>query len=326
MRLSEFDYQLPPQLIAQTPIEPRDHSRLLVVHRDTGKLEHKQFFHITDYLKSGDVLVINTSKVIKARLHATKPTGGKVEIFLLQQKDDFTWECLIKGKTALNSLFLIHHSTTATVQEKHPDSTYLVKFNKTNITQYGEVPLPPYIKTKQSLERYQTVYADQSGSVAAPTAGLHFTEALLDKLKKHGVIIVPVILHVGLGTFTSVKTDDITQHTMHAEYAVLPEATAQAMAAAKKTGHKIIAVGTTSGRTLEAFQGQANAGWVNIYIYPGYKFNTVDSLITNFHLPKTTLLMLVSALAGKPLIDRAYAEAIKEHYRFFSFGDAMLID
>lgn len=222
----------------------------------------------------------------------------------------------------------IHAAVTATILQP-VEEMWEVTFNTDDITAYGEVPLPPYIKTqsppKELEQRYQTVYAQEAGSVAAPTAGLHFTPELLQTLKAQGVIIVPVMLHVGLGTFASVKTEDITQHQMHAEYAVLPASTAQAIATAKTTGHKVVAVGTTSCRTLEAFCGQAGEGWVNIFIYPGYTFNTVDALITNFHLPKTSLLMLVSALAGTDLIKQAYTEAIKEQYRFFSFGDAMLI-
>ena len=218
----------------------------------------------------------------------------------------------------------IHDAIKATVIQPI-EEMWEVSFNTADITQYGEVPLPPYIKTAQPLERYQTVYADQAGSVAAPTAGLHFTEQLLQQLRAKGVVIVPVILHVGLGTFAPVKTDNIIEHKMHSEYAILPQSTADAITKAKASGHKVVAVGTTSCRTVEAFRGQTNEGWVNIFIYPGYQFNTIDALITNFHLPKTTLLMLVSAFAGKELIDQAYAEAIKEKYRFFSFGDAMLI-
>ena len=324
LKLSDFDYRLPNELIAQQPIEPRDHSRLLVVHTTTGRLEHRQFFHIAEYLSAGDVLVINTSKVIKARLHGTKPSGGKVEIFLLTSLGNNRWHCLVKGSVKPDMRIQIQPDVSATMIQPI-DEMWEVSFTTADITQYGEVPLPPYIKTAQPLERYQTVYAEQAGSVAAPTAGLHFTEALLQHLKDRGVIIVPVILHVGLGTFAAVKTENVLDHTMHAEYAVLPKATADAIAQAKRIGKKVIAVGTTSCRTVEAFHGQANEGWVNIFIYPGYTFNTIDALITNFHLPKTTLLMLVSALAGTELIKQAYAEAINQHYRFFSFGDAMLI-
>lgn len=322
--LSDFDYTLPADLIAQQPIEPRDHSRLLVVHRNNDQLEHKHFYDIVDYLVPGDVLVINTSKVIKARLHGTKPTGGMIEIFLLTPLNNNHWHCLVKGSVKPGLMIQIHDQVTATMI-KPIEEMWEVEFNTDHITDYGEVPLPPYIKTQQPLERYQTVYAEQAGSVAAPTAGLHFTDALLQKLKDKGVVIVPVILHVGLGTFAAVKTEHITEHTMHAEYAVLPQLTADAITQAKSTGHKVVAVGTTSCRTIEAFHGKTSEGWVNIYIYPGYHFNTIDALITNFHLPKTTLLMLVSALAEKNLMDQAYAEAIKERYRFYSFGDAMMI-
>lgn len=329
LKLSDFDYTLPSELIAQTPIEPRDHSRLLVVHKDTQQFEHKQFFQIGDYLQAGDVLVINTSKVIKARLHGTKPTGGAVEIFLLTPQTNRRWECLVRGKPQAGAVITMTETAHATMVQKTADDTWLVDFDHDDITQFGEVPLPPYIKPEQSAQqfeaRYQTVYADQAGSVAAPTAGLHFTTELLAALQAKGVVVAPVTLHVGLGTFASVKTEDITAHQMHAEYAMLPEATAQAIVTAKANGKKVIAVGTTSCRTLEAMHGKAGEGWVNIYMYPGYQFNTVDALITNFHLPKTTLFMLVSALAGMDVIKQAYAEAIKERYRFFSFGDAMLI-
>lgn len=329
LQLSDFDYVLPTELIAQTPIEPRDQSRLLVVRKGATTFEHKQFFQIGDYLQPGDVLVINTSKVIKARLQGIKPTGGKVEIFLLHPLANTTWECLVKGKLQPGMIITIAENITATAVQPNQDETWQIQFSTEQITKYGEVPLPPYIKPTGSADqfeqRYQTVYAEQAGSVAAPTAGLHFTEALLERLKANGIIVVPVVLHVGLGTFASVKTEDITAHEMHAEYAVLPAATAEAIATAKANGHKVVAVGTTSCRTLEAMRGQAGEGWVNIYIYPGYQFNTIDALITNFHLPKTTLMMLVSTLAGMDTIKAAYAEAIKERYRFFSFGDAMLI-
>lgn len=327
-KLSDFDYTLPPELIAQTPLAVRDQSRLLVVQRNTQQLEHKHFYDLKHYLSAGDVLVINTSKVIKARLHGTKPTGGKIEIFLLTPLGNQHWHCLVKGAVQPGMIIHMHTDVQATIIQP-VEEMWEVSFNTLDITAYGEVPLPPYIKTQSSSkefeQRYQTVYAQEAGSVAAPTAGLHFTPELLQTLKDKGVMIVPVMLHVGLGTFASVKTEDITQHQMHAEYAVLPQTTAEAIATAKASGKKVVAVGTTSCRTLEAFHGQANEGWVNIYIYPGYTFNTVDALITNFHLPKTSLLMLVSALAGTNLIKQAYAEAIKERYRFFSFGDAMLI-
>lgn len=300
-----------------------------MVTKQSSQFEHKQFFQIGDYLEPGDVLVINTSKVIKARLHGTKTTGGMVEIFLLTPLANQNWECLVKGKLKPSTIITIAPTVTATLLTKNQDDTWEVHFSTAHITDYGEVPLPPYIHSQQSQaelqDRYQTVYADQAGSVAAPTAGLHFTETLLAQLRAKGVVIVPVVLHVGLGTFASVKTEQISEHQMHAEYAVLPAATAKAITTAKQAGHRVIAVGTTSARTLEAFHGQANADWVNIFIYPGYTFNTVDVLITNFHLPKTTLLMLVSALAGSKTIKAAYAEAIAERYRFFSFGDAMLI-
>lgn len=326
LKLSDFDYQLPSELIAQQPVRPRDHSRLLVVNRHTAQLSHAHFYDLPQFLQAGDVVVVNDSKVIPARLHGTKPTGGAVEIFLLQEKTATIWECLVRGKPGLNSTITLPDGFTGKLFEKVSETTWLVEFNKPNITSVGEVPLPPYITAQSNLEDYQTVYAKDQGSVAAPTAGLHFTPELMQRIAVLGVKIVPVTLHVGLGTFAPVKTENIDEHVMHAEFATLPPATAAAIAEAKQSGHRVIAVGTTSCRTLEAFHGQANSGWVNIFIRPGYSFNTIDALITNFHLPKSTLLMLISALASKELVDKAYAIAIQERYRFFSFGDAMLIE
>lgn len=325
LQLSDFDYQLPPELIAQHPVRPRDHSRLLVVDRAAATLNHHHFYDLPDFLRAGDVLVVNDSKVIPARLHGTKPTGGAVEVFLLQETTPTTWECLVRGKPGLATTITLSNGFSGKLVEKISDSTWLVEFNKPNITSVGEVPLPPYITEQSKLEDYQTVYAHDEGSVAAPTAGLHFTPELMQEIEAMGVKIVSVTLHVGLGTFAPVKTENIDEHVMHAEFATLPQTTADAIQHAKQTGHRVIAVGTTSARTLEAFHGQANSGWVNIFIRPGYSFNTVDALVTNFHLPKSTLLMLISALAGKSLIDQAYATAITERYRFFSFGDAMFI-
>jgi len=326
LTLSDFDYQLPSGLIAQHPVRPRDHSRLLVVNKYTNQLSHQRFYDLPKFLQPGDVLVVNDSKVIPARLHGSKPTGGAVEIFLLQEKTQTIWECLVRGKPGLNTVITLPNGFHGKLFEKVSDTTWLVEFNQPNITSVGEVPLPPYITEQSKLEDYQTVYAKDQGSVAAPTAGLHFTPELMQKIETLGVKIVPVTLHVGLGTFAPVKTENIDEHVMHAEFATLPLATAQTITEAKQSGHRVIAVGTTSCRTLEAFHGQANSGWVDIFIRPGYTFNTIDALITNFHLPKSTLLMLISALAGKDLIDKAYAIAIQERYRFFSFGDAMLIE
>jgi len=324
--LSDFNYSLPAELIAQQPVTPRDVARLLIANRATHTLSHQHFFNCLDYLQPGDVLVLNNSKVIPARLYGTKPTGGKIEVFLLRQINHLQWECLISGKKPkVATLLDFDHNYQCKIIRAVSDSTWQVEFNQPNITSIGHVPLPPYIKQTSSLADYQTVYAKPAGSVAAPTAGLHFTETLLQQIKNKGVIIKEITLHVGLGTFLPVKTEDISQHKMHAEFAILTKDVATAIATAKKTKHRVVAVGTTALRTLEAFHGQENTGWVDIFITPGYKFNTVDSLITNFHLPKTTLLMLVAAFMGKEFMDEAYQMAITEKYRFYSFGDAMMI-
>ena len=343
MKLSDFNYQLPENLIAQAPASPRDQSRLLILHRTSGRLEHRRFFNIVDYLDKGDVLIINDSKVIPARLIGNKLTGGKVEIFLSHlvslEKEEEIWECLIKGKhIKVNSEIIFSKKFKAVVQEKIND-VWLVKFNCSGqkfqkfLEEYGQVPLPPYIKTLKNTykKQYQTVYADtkHKGSVAAPTAGLHFTPRLIKELEKKGVIIKKVTLHVGLGTFLPVRVDTIKKHQMHSEWVEVKKEVFKEITSARKRGNKVIAVGTTTVRSLEAafripptkdFQG-----WVNIFIYPPYQFKTIDGLITNFHLPESTLLMLVSALAGRQKILKAYKEAVKEKYRFFSFGDAMLI-
>ncbi|KKR14864.1 MAG: Holliday junction ATP-dependent DNA helicase RuvB [Candidatus Falkowbacteria bacterium GW2011_GWA2_39_24] len=326
----------------------RDTSRLLVLHRDSGVLEHKQFFNVLDYLQSGDVLVLNNSKVIPARLLGQKAdTKGKTEVFLSKRQGNQTnevWECLLKGKNLnTGSIIKLDQDLIATVMTKQGD-VWLVEFNKTGadfmttIEQIGQTPLPPYIRkqlTDKDKETYQTVYAadDQKGSVAAPTAGLHFTPELLQKITDKGVRIEYLTLHVGLGTFLPVKTEYLEDHHMHAEWVEVKKETIQKIQEAKASQKKIVAVGTTTCRSLEAvWQEQDNmnavkdfSAWVDIFIYPGYKFRVVDSLITNFHLPKSTLLMLVSALAGKDKIDRAYQEAIDQEYRFFSYGDAMFI-
>lgn len=328
LKLSDFDYQLPPELIAQHPVTPRDQARLLVVQPTqtlNAQLTHDYFYNLSHWLKPGDLLIVNDSKVIPARLHGTKPSGGAIEIFLLWPTSDTVWSCLARGKVTNGLTIQFQSGFTGTLQRKLDHMAWEIMFNKPNITSIGSVPLPPYITAPNPMVDYQTVYAQAEGSVAAPTAGLHFTEHLLSELKGKGVIIAPLTLHVGLGTFAPVKTENVADHLMHKEYAILPDTTATAIVAAKHRGNKVVAVGTTTCRTLEAFAGQANQGWVDIFITPGYQFNTVDALITNFHLPKSTLLMLVSALAGKAAIDQAYAAAIQERYRFFSFGDAMLI-
>ena len=363
MKLSAFDYNLPKELIAQEPMKPRDHSRLLILDKKTGKIEHKKFYNIIEYFKKGDVLVMNNSKVFPARLIGKrKNTGGKVEVFLLKKIKDKTWQCLVGGRRARAGLEIEFNKKLKCILKKdNKDSTWEVEFNLNNkemmqvIEKIGKVPLPPYIKRVDSRKQitdsrnYQTVYADENkiGSVAAPTAGFHFTPELIKKLKKKGVQIEYITLHVGLGTFAPVKTDDITKHKMHAEYVEIEKDVLKRIIKAKKEKRRIVAVGTTSVRTLEAvasqfsiFTRQASTSnfqflnnfqfknfkkFVNIFIYPGYKFKIVDAMITNFHLPKSTLLMLVSAMAGQDNIKKAYKEAIKKKYRFYSYGDAMFI-
>ncbi len=311
LTLKDFDFNLPGSLIAQESVRPRDHSRLLVLDKKTGQIEHKHFYDIVDYFQEGDVLVMNNSKVIKARLHGTKKTGGKIEVFLLKNLEENTWECMFRGKAKEGMEINFENGFEGKVINNNQ-----VEFNKSGITEVGETPLPPYIKKKAELQDYQTVYAKEEGSVAAPTAGLHFTEELLEKLRDKGVRIEEVTLHVGLGTFAPVREEDITKHEMHSEYVSSP--------GIKKTG-RIICVGTTSARTIESLGLEPGAKWTDIFIYPGYKFKHVDAMITNFHLPKSSLIMLVSALAGQENIKKAYEEAIKEKYRFYSFGDAMFI-
>lgn len=327
LKTSDFDFYLPPELIAQHPTTPRDQARLLIVQRATEQLKHEFFYTIANHLETGDVLVINTSKVIPARLFGKKSTGGQVEIFLLHEYAPTHWKALVRGKrcSAGTSVYLDQGFKIQLV-EQHSDGTWDISINQPNITSIGQVPLPPYIQASAEMEDYQTVYAQTVGSVAAPTAGLHFTPELLEVIKNKGIKIMPVMLHVGLGTFLPVRSERLVDHTMHAEYAELPAETAAALQQARADHKKIIAVGTTTVRTLEGFNGQANSDWLNIFITPGYKFNWVDAMITNFHLPKSTLLMLVSAFAGKSLIKQAYHTAIQEDYRFYSFGDAMYID
>lgn len=346
----DFFYDLPQNLIAQTPIEPRDHSRLLVLKKN-GKIEHKHFYDIIDYLNPNDTLVINDSRVIPARIYGEKVRDGqnfvsdpsKIETLLLKQKTQNQWEVLLRPakKIKIGGKIRYGDILEATVKEIVEDGNRIVEFSYdeakyTSIFEVlniiGSMPLPPYITKKlEDKERYQTVYARENGSSAAPTAGLHFTKELMEKIEQKGVKIVPVMLHVGLGTFRPVKADKITDHIMHSEYISVSSESAKIINERKKAGGRIIAVGTTSCRALESVatengEIQAISGDTGIFIYPGYKFKAVDTLITNFHLPESTLLMLVSALAGKERIMEAYETAVKGEYRFFSFGDAMLIE
>ena len=340
MNKSDFDFYLPEELIAQTPLEKRDTSRLLHLDKQTGEIEHKHFYDIKQYLHAGDCLVLNDSRVLPARLIGSRPTGGAVELVLLKDIGDNRWECLSRpGRKTKPGQELIfgNGELTAVVQEVTLGGNRIVKFSYEGIfleilERLGKMPLPPYIKEElQDSERYQTVYSKELGSAAAPTAGLHFTKELLAEIEDMGVKICYVTLHVGLGTFRPVKADKIEDHEMHSEFCIVPEETAETVNAVKRAGGRVIAVGTTSCRTLESFTTedgtlQATSGWTNIFIYPGYKFKCIDALITNFHLPESTLIMLVSALAGRENILNAYNTAVKERYRFFSFGDAMMIE
>lgn len=338
MLLSDFDYGLPEELIAQHPCEPRDQSRLLALNRLTGDIAHQRFYHVLDYLREGDVLVFNDTRVIPARLMGTRNnTGGKIEVFLLNSLGDDQWEVLVKpGKKALPGT-VIHFG--GELQAEVLSSTdfggrrirfqYQGIFNEI-LDRLGETPLPPYIREiLTDKERYQTVYAREQGSAAAPTAGLHFTKELMEKIREKGVFLTFITLHVGLGTFRPVREGQIEDHVMHREYYSISPETAQIVNSAKKEGRRVIAVGTTSVRALETAGASgriaAKTDWTDIFIYPGYQYRIVDGLITNFHLPKSTLLMLVSAFAGQEAVFRAYREAVKEQYRFFSFGDAMII-
>lgn len=339
MNKSDFDFYLPEELIAQTPLEKRDTSRLLHLNKQTGEIEHKHFYDIKQYLREGDCLVLNDSRVLPARLIGARPTGGAVELVLLKDLGDNRWECLSRpGRKTKPGQELVfgNGELTAVVQEVTLGGNRIVKFSYEGIfleilERLGKMPLPPYIKEElQDSERYQTVYSKELGSAAAPTAGLHFTKELLAEIADMGVKICYVTLHVGLGTFRPVKADKIEDHEMHSEFCIVPDETAESVNAVKRAGGRVIAVGTTSCRTLESFTTedgtlQATSGWTNIFIYPGYKFKSIDALITNFHLPESTLIMLVSALAGRENILNAYNTAVKERYRFFSFGDAMFI-
>ena len=347
MRTAEFDYDLPPELIAQTPVEPRDASRLMVVNRRSGEIAHWHFYDLPKFLRPDDLLMYNESRVIPARLFARKASGGKVEILLLRQRDGDTWETLVKGKRIRAGMRLAlldgteGHPTGAEAQviEAGEQGMRVLAFDHPVLpmaAQVGATPLPPYIHTPLAdAERYQTVYAHTPGSAAAPTAGLHFTDELLQRLREMGIQFAFATLHIGLDTFRPVSEEFIKEHPMHTEYCSLKQKAVGQINQAKRDGHRVIAVGTTSVRVLESAAArtqEAESGTVqpfdgatDLFIYPGYEFRAVDALITNFHLPRSTLLMLVSAFAGKELVDRAYAEAIRERYRFYSFGDTMLI-
>ena len=340
MRTADFYYDLPEELIAQDPLSDRSSSRLMHLDKETGEVEHTDFKHILDFLRPGDCLVVNDTKVIPARLYGhKKETGAVIEILLLKRREHDIWECLVKpGKKARPGAEIVFGDgiLTGVILDVVEEGNRLIQFHYEGIfeeilDQLGEMPLPPYITHKlEDKNRYQTVYAKNEGSAAAPTAGLHFTKDLLEQVEAMGVNIAHVTLHVGLGTFRPVKVDDVANHHMHSEFYVVEEDQAELINNTKKSGHRVISVGTTSCRTLESATGEdgilrAGSGWTEIFIYPGYRFKMIDALITNFHLPESTLLMLVSALAGKEHIMAAYEEAVKERYRFFSFGDAMVI-
>lgn len=340
MRKSDFYFDLPEELIAQTPLERRDSSRLLHLDKTTGELEHRHFYELLDYLREGDCMVFNDSRVLPARLIGARPTGGSVELVLLRDLGEGRWECLSRPgrKTKPGTEILFGNGELkATVESVAEGGNRIVRFDYEGIflevlERLGKMPLPPYIKEElQDNERYQTVYSREIGSAAAPTAGLHFTKELMEKIAAKGVKLCYVTLHVGLGTFRPVKAEEIEDHEMHSEFCIIPEETARIVSETKKKGGRVIAVGTTSCRTLESFAREdgslpATSGWTNIFIYPGYTFKCVDALVTNFHLPESTLIMLVSALAGREHVLHAYEEAVKERYRFFSFGDAMFIE
>lgn len=346
MRTSDFDYYLPKELIAQTPLEPRDHSRLMVLERSDASLSHHRFFEVVDYLRSGDVLVFNDSRVIPARLSGRKAdTGGRLEILLLSQLDSRVWEALVRPakRTRVGSRLELAGDTVsgreqdrviAEVVEVREGGVRVISFSdETLLEGLGSIALPPYIHVPlKSPERYQTVYADAAGSVAAPTAGLHFTPQLIDRIRSKGVRCLFVTLHVGLDTFLPVRESSPLEHTIHREYGVLDQETASQLSQARREGRRIICVGTTTVRLIEAAAQTSSPlcmqpfqGWVGLFILPGYRFQVVDAMITNFHLPRSTLLMLVTAFAGKDVITLAYREAIAQRYRFYSFGDAMLI-
>ena len=339
MKTHDFWYDLPEELIAQTPLQQRDASRLLVLDRTTGETEHRHFYDILEYLKPGDCLVMNDSRVLPARLLGNRPTGGAAELLLLKDLGDKKWECLAKPGRKLQvgqQVIFGDGQLTATITDVLPDGNRVVEFHYEGIflevlEQLGKMPLPPYIKAElQDQERYQTVYSREVGSAAAPTAGLHFTKELLKAAEEKGVTTAFVTLHVGLGTFRPVKADEISDHHMHSELCMLSKETAEILNQTRDAGGRIICVGTTSCRTLESLVNEdgtfcEKSKWTEIFIFPGYKFKAMDGLITNFHLPESTLVMLVSAFAGRENVLNAYAQAVQERYRFFSFGDAMCI-
>ena len=339
MKTSDFDYDLPEELIAQTPLERRDASRLMTLDKGTGQIGHHHFYDLPDFLRPGDCLVMNDSRVLPARLIGHRPTGGACEVLLLTDKGEGRWECLVRPGRNLRAAAPVtfgDRQLTAHILEELDDGKRLVQFHYQGIfleilEQLGRMPLPPYIKAElQDNERYQTVYSRVMGSAAAPTAGLHFTPELLARIRDMGVRECWVTLHVGLGTFRPVKAEDIADHEMHSEYCEISQETADVINDTRRRGGRVICVGTTSCRTIESFAAQdgtmsARSGWTNIFIYPGYQFKVMDALVTNFHLPQSTLIMLVSALAGREHVLAAYEEAVRERYRFFSFGDAMFI-
>jgi len=353
MKLKLFDYHLPPGLIAQQPLKPRDYSKLLVFDKKSKKIKHDKFINLGDYLRSDDILVFNNTKVFPARLYGKKTTGGKIEVFLLKNISASYWEVLIGGKVKEVGMSIVFsNNLKAKVVGKVSDGIWKVRFNQTKsrllriVEKIGQTPTPPYIKKVTNLKDYQTVYADKVGSVAAPTAGFHFTKRLLGKLKRQGIQMEYVTLHVGYGTFQPVKKIDITKHKIHEEFAEVNRQVIERLYKAKKEGCRIIAVGTTTVRVLESIMGSDRAlarsrikakarafayprggfkGWLNIFIYPGYKYKFVDAMITNFHLPKSTLLMLVSAFIGRQNVINIYKKAVKLKYRFYSFGDGMFL-
>ena len=339
MKTNDFWYDLPEELIAQTPLQQRDSSRLMVLDRESGEVAHKHFYNVIDYLRPGDCLVMNNSRVLPARLLGHRPTGGAVEVLLLRDLGDKRWECLAKpGKKMQVGQEVIfgNGELTATVVAVQEDGNRVVEFHYEGIflevlERLGKMPLPPYIKAELAdQERYQTVYSKETGSAAAPTAGLHFTNDLLEQIRAKGVKTAFVTLHVGLGTFRPVKAENISEHHMHAELCMISDETAQILNETKRSGGRIICVGTTSCRTLESLVNEdgsfeAKSKWTEIFIFPGYQFKAMQGLITNFHLPESTLVMLVSAFAGRENVLNAYEQAVKERYRFFSFGDAMYI-
>ena len=339
MKTHDFYYELPEELIAQTPLQQRDASRLMVLNRVTGEIQHKHFYDIIDYLRPGDCLVLNDSRVLPARLLGHRPTGGAVEVLLLRDLGDKKWECLCKpGKKMRegDTVSFGDGELTATVCQVQEDGNRIVEFHYEGIflevlERLGKMPLPPYIKAElKDQERYQTVYSREVGSAAAPTAGLHFTQELLETIRDKGIKTAFVTLHVGLGTFRPVKAEEVTEHHMHSELCMMNEETAAILNETKAAGGRVICVGTTSCRTLESLVNEdgsfsAKSKWTDIFIYPGYKFKAMDGLVTNFHLPESTLVMLVSAFAGREHVLNAYKIAVENRYRFFSFGDAMLL-